>query len=68
VRPAAIGIQTKGVNNGVETAPQPGRNDLIEQREGIGGSIKVVLAAADDGAQLIRADDFRRAVPLSGPS
>jgi hypothetical protein len=35
VGPAALGIETKGVNNGVETALQSGRDDLIEQRESI---------------------------------
>ena len=61
-------VEAQGVDDRGQAPAHPGRHDLVEQCEGVGGRLQVVLAAAHHGAQLVRGDHLLRAVPGGGPS
>ena len=42
-----VGVQSEGVDDRGQPAPQPGRDDGVEHRERVGRCVQVTLAAAD---------------------
>ena len=63
VDPPPLRVEAERVDDRVQAAPQPGRDDLVEQGEGVGGRVQIVLAAADHAAQLVGGDDLGLPVP-----
>ena len=66
-RAAPVGVEPQGVDDRGEAAPEPRRDHLLEDVEGVVGGVEVVRSAADDAAEGVGRDDLLAAVALGGP-
>lgn len=60
-------VLAERVDHGRQAPPQARGDDLVEQGEGVGRCLKVVLSAAHDAPQLVGGDYFLRPVPPCRP-